>query len=390
MPKVLRIINRFNLGGPTYNATFLSRFMDDEFETLLIGGLPEDGETDSLHIPEEYGVKPLIIKELKRKPSIKSDREAYEKIKAIIQEFKPDIVHTHAAKAGALGRRAAFACNVPIVIHTFHGHVFHSYFNPIKTHIYKYIEKKLAKKSTSIIAISPIQKHELSRIHKICSPEKIKVIPLGFDLQKFQKNYTQNRIDIRKQYQLNEHQVAIAITGRLTKIKNHFFFLDIAEKLLEQGEKNARFFIVGDGELRNEITQRVNEINQKYGEYIELTSWILDIATFNSGMDIACLTSDNEGTPVSLIEAQASNLPVISTNVGGVKDIMKEGATGYIVEKGNLQEYVQKLGILIKNKELREKFASNGWPFVKERFDYSRLVNDMKLFYNELIAKKNA
>ena len=141
--------------------------------------------------------------------------------------------------------------------------------------------------------------------------------------------------------------------------------------------------------LKNEITQRVNEINQKYGEYIELTSWILDIATFNSGMDIACLTSDNEGTPVSLIEAQASNLPVISTNVGGVKDIMKEGETGYIVEKGNLQEYVQKLGILIKNKELREKFASNGWPFVKERFDYSRLVNDMKLFYNELIAKKN-
>ena len=389
MPKVLRIINRFNLGGPTYNATFLSRFMEDEFETLLIGGLPEDGETDSLHIPEEYGIKPLIIKELKRKPSIKSDREAYEKIKAIIQEFKPDIVHTHAAKAGALGRRAAFACNVPIVIHTFHGHVFHSYFNPIKTHIYKYIEKKLAKKSTSIIAISPIQKHELSRIHKICSPEKIKVIPLGFDLQKFQKNYTQNRIDIRKQYQLNENQVAIAITGRLTKIKNHHFFLDIAEKLLEQGEKNARFFIVGDGELKNEITQRVNEINQKYGEYIELTSWILDIATFNSGMDIACLTSDNEGTPVSLIEAQASNLPVISTDVGGVKDIMKEGETGYIVEKGNLQEYVQKLGILIKNKELRAKFASNGWPFVKERFDYSRLVNDMKLFYNELIAKKN-
>ena len=234
MPKVLRIINRFNLGGPTYNATFLSRFMDDEFETLLIGGLPEEGETDSLHILEEYGVKPLIIKELKRIPSIKSDREAYEKIKAIIQEFKPDIVHTHAAKAGALGRRAAFACKVPIVIHTFHGHVFHSYFNPIKTHIYKYIEKKLAKKSTAIIAISPIQKHELSRIHKICVPDKIKVIHLGFDLQKFQKNHPFNREDIRNKYQLKNSQVAVAITGRLTKIKNHFFLTMPIKMVLQQ------------------------------------------------------------------------------------------------------------------------------------------------------------
>ena len=389
MPKVLRIINRFNLGGPTYNATFLSRFMDDDFETLLIGGLPEEGETDSLHILEEYGVKPLIIKELKRIPSVRTDREAYEKIKTIINEFKPDIVHTHAAKAGALGRKAAFACKVPIVIHTFHGHVFHSYFNPIKTHIFKYIEKKLAKKSTAIIAISPIQKHELSNIHKICSADKIKVIPLGFDLQKFQKNHSFNREDIRNKYQLKDSQVAIAITGRLTKIKNHFFFLDVVEKLLEQGETTARFFIVGDGELKNEILERVNEINQKFGEYIELTSWIFDIAKFNAGMDVACLTSDNEGTPVSLIEAQASNLPVISTNVGGVKDILSEGSTGYIIEKGNLEEYVEKLGILIKNKELRTKFASNGWPFVKERFDYSRLVNDMKLFYNELIARKN-
>ncbi|NDF60872.1 MAG: glycosyltransferase family 1 protein [Crocinitomicaceae bacterium] len=363
--------------------------MDDEFETLLIGGLPEEGETDSLHILEEYGVKPLIIKELKRIPSIKSDREAYEKIKTIIQEFKPDIVHTHAAKAGALGRRAAFACKVPIVIHTFHGHVFHSYFNPIKTHLYKFIEKKLAKKSTAIIAISPIQSYELSRIHKICAPDKIKVIPLGFDLQKFQKNYSTNRLETRNKYQLNQNQVAIAITGRLTKIKNHFFFLNVVEKLLEQGETNARFFIVGDGELKNEISDRVKEINQKYGVYIELTSWILDISEFNAGMDIACLTSDNEGTPVSLIEAQASNLPVISTDVGGVKDILKEGSTGYVIEKGDLEEYVEKLGILIKNKELRTKFASNGWPFVKERFDYSRLVNDMKLFYNELIARKN-
>ena len=161
MPKVLRIINRFNLGGPTYNATFLTKFISSDFETLLIGGLPEQGESDSFHIPEEYGINPVIIPELKRKPSIKSDKEAYQKIKKIILEFKPDIVHTHASKAGALGRRAAYACKVPVIVHTFHGHVFHSYFNLIKTNFFKLIERRLAKKTTAIIAISETQKKDV-------------------------------------------------------------------------------------------------------------------------------------------------------------------------------------------------------------------------------------
>ena len=141
--KILRIINRFNIGGPTYNATFLTRFMSDEFETVLIGGLPEEGEADSLHILKEYGVKPILIPELKRNPNFFSDRKALKKIKTIIEEFKPDIVHTHAAKAGALGRKAAFDCKVSVVVHTFHGHVFHSYFGKFKTEIFRRIEKRL-------------------------------------------------------------------------------------------------------------------------------------------------------------------------------------------------------------------------------------------------------
>ena len=154
MPKVLRIINRFNIGGPTYNATFLTRFLDDEFETLLVGGLPESDERDSLHIPEKYGLKPLLIPEMQRLPNWKSDRAAYKKIKEIILEFKPDIVHTHAAKAGALGRKAAKECGVPVIVHTFHGHVFHSYFGKLKSKLFQFIERRLAANSTGIITIS--------------------------------------------------------------------------------------------------------------------------------------------------------------------------------------------------------------------------------------------
>jgi glycosyltransferase involved in cell wall biosynthesis len=388
MPKVLRIINRFNIGGPTYNATFLTRYLSDEFETLLIGGLPEEGEADSLHIPSAYGVKPTIIEELKRNPSFTSDREAYKKIKEIIREFKPDIVHTHASKAGAIGRKAAISCKVPVIVHTFHGHVFHSYFNSFKTEIFKFIERRLAKKSSAIIAISEIQKKELTEIHKISSPSKTHVIPLGFDLEKFQQNHTENRQLTREKYAINNEEIAIAIIGRLTKIKNHSFFLDVVENILLKVTHKIKIFIVGDGELHGEINQRVNEINEKFSNRIFMTSWIKDISTFNAGMDIICLTSDNEGTPVSLIEAQASNVAVISTDVGGVRDIIQHGNTGFIIPKGNLQEYSERLLELITDKELLEKFQQNGWPFVKEKFNFTRLVSDTEKLYRELLYGK--
>lgn len=387
MTKVLRIINRFNIGGPTYNATFLTRFMSADFETLLIGGLPEESEADSLYILDQYNVKPVILAEMKRKPNFKSDRQAYLKLKEIIQEFKPDIVHTHASKAGALGRKAAHACKVPIVIHTFHGHVFHSYFGTAKTYLYKAIERNLAKKSTGIIAISEQQKFELSQTHKICHASKVKVIPLGFDLDKFRINLVADRIETRKEYNLAEDEVAIAIVGRLAPIKNHFLFLEVAKAILAKTTKNVRFFVVGDGELKSEISTIANEINAHYGEKIILTSWIKDVNKFNAGMDIICLTSNNEGTPVSLIEAQASNIPVVTTDVGGIKDIVLEGKTGFIVPKGDAQAFVDKLSILIEDKEIRQKMSQNGWEFVKEKFHYLRLVKDTEAYYNELLNK---
>ncbi len=161
MPKVLRIINRFNLGGITYNVTYLSKYMAPEYETMLIGGDKEPGEDSSTFIPEQLGLKPILIPEMKRAISWKDDKAAYNRIKQIIKEFKPDIVHTHASKAGAVGRLAAFNQKVPVVVHTFHGHVFHSYFGAAKTQVYKSVERYLAKKSSAIIAISEKQKQEL-------------------------------------------------------------------------------------------------------------------------------------------------------------------------------------------------------------------------------------
>ncbi len=388
--KVLRIINRFNIGGPTYNATFLTAFLGDDFETMLVGGMPEEGESDSLYILEKYNVTPFLMKEMVRKPSLKNDKAAYRKIKDIIEEFKPDIVHTHASKAGALGRKAAASCRVPIILHTFHGHVFHSYFGKLKTMIFKQIERNLAKKSDVIIAISNIQKEELTKIHRICNEEKVKVVPLGFDLQNFKDKKEKERVQMRKFYGIEDDEVAVAIIGRLVPVKNHSFFLEIMEDVLKKASKKVKCFIVGDGIERENIEKIVNKINQKYNNSIIMTSWIKDVASFNAGMDVICLTSKNEGTPVSLIEAQASGVPIVTTDVGGVRDVVLEGKTGFVIADFNKDLFVDTLLELVDNEKKREKMSQNGWNYVEEKFHYTILVKNMTNLYHDLIElKKN-
>ncbi len=258
---------------------------------------------------------------MKRKPSLVSDVKAFLKIRKIMREFRPDIVHTHASKAGVLGRLAAISLGIPIVIHTFHGHVFHSYFSSLKTQLFKTIERVFAKKSAAIIAISPIQKEELVHVHKIVSSSKCNVIPLGFDLIRFRTKKEDAREQTRAQYKIGEDAIAVAIVGRLAPIKNHRMFIDATRLVAEQTNVKCMFFIVVDGSEYDWIAEEVSELNDRFSDmHWVVTPWIKDIATFNAGMDLICLTSRNEGTPVSLIEAQASGVAILATDVGGVKE----------------------------------------------------------------------
>ena len=385
MKKILRIINRFNLGGPTYNAAYLTKYLEGEYETLLIGGNHEKSEKSSMHILEDLGIKPIIIPEMQRSINPLLDRIALKKIKEIIEDFKPDIIHTHAAKAGALGRKAAYNAGVKQIYHTFHGHVFHSYFSKIKTNIYKKIERDLAKKTTKIIAISPIQKEELSKVHKICKPEKIEVIPLGFDLSKFYKNKEAKREKFRKKWRIKDSEVAIGIIGRLVPIKNHLFFIKAINQVISSCSIPIRFFIVGDGEEKENIIEYINEFKIDYSidhkvATIQLTSWIKEIDEVNAGMDIICLCSLNEGTPVSLIEAQASGKPIVTTRTGGIENIVIENKTALISEINNLNLFVKNLITFIKSKEKRKQFTELGVKKSKE-FDYKILIKNIKRLY---------
>ena len=385
--KIVRIINRFNIGGPTFNATFLTRFMSEEFETVLVGGVPDEGEKDSLHILKQYGVEPIVIPELQRNPNIRSDWRAYRKLKAIIKEAQPDIVHTHASKAGFLGRIAARSCGVKVIVHTFHGHVFHSYFGKLKTFAVKSMERSLARISTGIIAISDLQKKDLVDKYKICSSNKVTVIPLGFDLEKFEKDIALNRKNTREKWEISDEEVAIAIVGRLAPIKDHSFFLAVVERLLKTTNQKIKVFIVGDGSEWVQVKSKVDKLNHRYHNKIIMTSWILDISRFNHGMDVICLTSKNEGTPVSLIEAQAAGLPVVSSDVGGVRDIIQENISGYIIKPDDIETYTEKLRLLVENKNIRNNFAEKGVAFIKEKYHYRRLVCDMESYYKKLLGK---
>ncbi|MBL6876442.1 MAG: glycosyltransferase, partial [Chitinophagales bacterium] len=243
MPKVLRIINRLNLGGPTYNAAYLSKYIGDDFETLLVAGMKDESEASSAYIVDNLGLKPRYIKNMYREINPIKDFRAYKELVQIIKEFQPDIVHTHAAKAGAIGRLAAYNCGVPIILHTFHGHVFHSYFGQLKTRIFLEIERFLARKSTKIVAISNIQKQELCEKFKVAPCEKFEVVPLGFDLERFQINHPERRIAFRARYGLNQEDVVIGIIGRLVPIKNHYLLIQAFAEVKAKTQKTLKLII---------------------------------------------------------------------------------------------------------------------------------------------------
>ena len=391
--KVLRIINRFNLGGPTYNVAYLTKYLSDDYETLLVGGEKDETEASSDFIVNNLGLKPIIINEMKRSINLKNDYVAYKKIKKIIEEYNPDIVHTHASKAGTLGRLAASACNVPIIVHTFHGHVFHSYFGKLQTTFYKNIERFLAKKSSAIIAISQKQKEELVDIHKITDANKVHVIPLGFDLSKFQENIEEKRKTFRKKYNLDDDEIAITIVGRLVPVKNHALFLEGIKQISGKTSKKIRAFIVGDGESRAAVEQKATELNipfidatqTKNKSLLTFTSWIQEIDEVLAGSDIIALTSFNEGTPVSLIEAQSANKPIVTTNVGGIENVVLVNETALLCNNDDAEDFSNQLLKIVEDESLRKSMSTKGWTHVKERYHYTRLTSDMQKLYKHLL-----
>jgi glycosyltransferase involved in cell wall biosynthesis len=396
MPRVLRIFNRLVVGGPVLNVTYLTKHMSPDFETLLVVGERESHEKSADHLAHQLGIDFITVKGMGRSLNPASDYFAYAEIKKLIRHFKPDIVHTHAAKPGALGRLAAYSEKVPLILHTFHGHVFHSYFNMVKTRFFIETERFLAKRTDCIVAISEQQKQELAAEFKIAPEQKIAVVPLGFDLDRFRTGQEEKRRKFRREFNLSDEEIAIGIIGRLVPVKNHYLFLKAIKYVFDKSAKKVKAFIIGDGETREDLQNLARDVNipfstEQSAEHMHplvFTSWRSDIDHINAGLDIVCLTSLNEGTPVSLIEAQAANKPIVSTRVGGIADIVVEGETALLAGVQEAEKFSHHLLQLVEDDELRKRMGEKSHNHVVERFSYQRLVNDMSKLYYELLDRK--
>ncbi len=369
-PRLLIILNRLSVGGPASNTISTASMLCDRFDILLVAGAPNADEQEADNLLEQYkGFRVQKIASMKRSIIPGSDWSAYKEIKNIIRTFQPQIVHTHGAKPGVLGRLAAHRSNVPVVIHTFHGHVFHSYFSSVVSGLIVRIERWLAGYSTALIAINQTLQHELIHQYRIASTEKIKLIRLGIETNRYLDSDGQKRNQFREEFGLPNDAIAIGIVGRLVPVKQHRLFIDLAEEIIRSYSttKKLQFFIVGDGTEKKKLQEMLAAKQLAYSTAADasaenipflFTSWRTDMDRVFAGLDIVLLTSLNEGTPVSLMEAMAAGKPIVSTNVGGVPELIKDGRTGLLA--ADQKALVAQLTILINNPDLRNQLATGG------------------------------
>ncbi|GAB4093974.1 glycosyltransferase family protein [Flaviaesturariibacter terrae] len=393
MPRVLCVLNRLIIGGPSVIAAYLTHYSRPEFETMMVIGGKDDHELDANFITDQFGIKPVEVPEMRRAINWKDDRAAYQRLKELMRSFRPDIVHTHAAKSGALGRLAAFATNVPVTVHTFHGHVFHSYFSPLKTQVFLQAERYLARRSSGIIAISDLQKEELAGEFRVAAPDKIRVIPLGLDLAPFAQGQEEKRAAFRARYGVADDELLIGLVGRIVPVKNHALFIAMADLLAKSTRRRLRFFLIGDGDERANVEADCRARGLDYTYYpddprpalVTCTSWQTRMDEVYAGLDIVALSSHNEGTPVSIIEAEAAGRPVVATNVGGVADTMADGVTGFLVPAGDAAAGAEALGRLVNDEELRASMGAAGRRFAEEKFSLQTMVANTTGYYRELL-----
>ena len=382
--KVLRIIARLNIGGPARNAVLLTKGLShskDNFncETILVCGQVDGNEGDMMYLAKEKGIEPVIVKELGRNLSLKNDWQAFWKIYKIICREKPDIIHTHTAKAGTLGRMAGILYNARLngrvrLVHTFHGHVLHSYFGKARTWFFIWIEKILALFTDKIIAVSGSLKKELIERFRIAPEKKFSVIELGLEMDELLNLPVRESPDC----------VNIGIVGRLAPVKNHRMLFRVISNIRHRTSGiRLRLIVIGDGELRQDLEGYAKELGIQ--DMVDFKGWIKDLGNIYKALDIVALTSMNEGTPVSIIEGMAAARPVVATEVGGVSDIVQDGRNGYLVKPEDDEEFAKKLLDLIRNPGKRKILGEYGRMIIRDRFSSKRLVDDTGILYRNLI-----
>jgi len=400
--KIVRIIARLNVGGPAKHVVWLTAGLDD-YQTVLVAGTVPDGEGDMGYFAEQLGVAPHFIPQMSREISWQDVTTIWKLYRLFLRE-KPDVIHTHTAKAGTVGRVAGFIYRwlTPGVfigqprkckfVHTYHGHIFHSYYGRTKTRLFITIEKLLAAFVTDrVVVISEQQGREICGEFGVGKPAQIRIVPLGLDLDLF-RDSADRRDKLRDELNIDQETILVGIVGRLTEIKNHDLFLDaISQYQKKQPTRSVRFVIIGDGSLRAGLETRARELG--LNDVLIFAGERDDPENFYPALDVVALTSRNEGTPLTLIEAMANRLPVIATCVGGVVDLL-----GPVVEDGSFKVCERGIGVVpgdgeafaaglervIDDSNLRTTLATRGFEFVQAKYRKERLLADIRKLYEEL------
>ena len=382
--KVVRVIARLNMGGPALHVAYLTAGLRDRgYDTTLVAGTLARGEDSMAFVAGGLGVDVVTIPELGREISPLRDLLATIRLAGVIRRERPQILHTHTAKAGTVGRVAALlagGARPPIVVHTFHGHVLRGYFGPVRSRFFRALERRLARDSTALVAVSPQVRDDLVELG-VAPREKFAVVRLGIELDK-RVGSVDGRAETRRYLGIPDGRFAVGWVGRMTAVKRGDYVLE-GFKLLRDRGVDATLCLVGDGPDRPQLERKAHELG--IVRDILFLGYQEDVAPLYAAFDALVLPSGNEGTPVSVIEALAAGRPVVATRVGGVPDVVRDGEDGFLVDAGATDDLAERLSRLAADPALRERLGAAGRARVVPRYAVDRLVEDVDRLYRSLL-----
>lgn len=379
--RIVRIIDRLNVGGPTQHVALLTRRLEARgYQTTLVKGCVAPGEREMAEVISAEGVHPVAIPTLGREVAWRDDPASLAALVGLIRRVRPDIVHTHKSKAGLLGRIAARAAGVPVSVHTFHGHVFHGYFGPAKSAAIVGLERILAAHTDAVVSVSPSQRRELLG-YGIAPPARIHCIPLGLDLDRF-RWCDGLRGAFRREIGVFPDAPLAGLIARLAPVKGVEVFLRAAAMTLKRLPQ-ARFLVVGDGWPRQGLEAEAQRLG--ISDAVRFTGYRSDTDTIYASLDLAVLSSYNEGLPVSLIEALAAGCYVAATRVGGVPDLVKDERLGLLALPGDHEALS---GAMTRSLVERRRVSEEDRDWICQRYGIERLVDDLDGLYRGLLKRK--
>jgi glycosyltransferase involved in cell wall biosynthesis len=384
--RVLRVIARMNIGGPPYHVSMLSGRLDRaRFQTLLAYGTVGPGEASSEFLAQQEGCSVSVVRGLTPEIRPIADLRALMELIRLIRRYRPHIVHTHTAKAGFLGRLAAVLSpgRRPIIVHTYHGHVLEGYFGCATTAVYRYLERRLARFSDCLVGVSQSTVDDLVRL-KVASRDRFRVVPLGLDLRRFLHPDPDAAGALRARCGASPTDVLVAYVGRLVPIKRVELVL-LAVAGARRAGAAVRLVVVGDGQRRASLERLAHELD--IADVVRFLGYVPDASTVAAAADIAILSSDNEGTPVWLIEASAAGRPAVATRVGGVPDVVLPDA-GVLVGRGDHSALAEGVAQLARDPRLRAKMGARAREHVTRSFSIERLLTDIEGLYEELLTRR--